>query len=220
MDRALNTMITLAVVVVLGLILRRELIGPGSSESQEVVATAPTMTSEWPSILTAGLSLSNGSAPVLLAIFEDLECQFCRRYHDTVLPELAARYGDSIGVTFVHFPLSYHRFAMQAATALECADLAGRAPAFLAQAYSKQDSIGLIPWARLALSAGVADTTGFLSCLYSPDVPVRIEAGRSVGTAIGVRGTPTVIVNGIRFASPPEAEELASVIDSILGRPQ
>jgi hypothetical protein len=92
-------------------------------------------------------------------------------------------------MVFVHFPLPIHRFAVQAAQATECASLKGRFLNFIDAVYRKQDSLGLKSWGSYAL-----------------------EAGRELGLRWQILGTPTVIINGLRYASPPTKREIDRVI--------
>jgi len=82
--------------------------------------------------------------------------------------------------------------------------------------YDGQDSLGLKSWASFALSAGVRDTSRFNRCVTQPGVPSQIQAGLDAGARLGVRATPTIVVNGWRFARPPTPIELSKAIDSIV----
>jgi Na+:H+ antiporter, NhaA family len=156
---------------------------------------------------------------VSIVVFEDLECPFCRRFHEGPLAQVRTRYGDSIAPILVHYPLpSIHRFASVAARSLECADKTSHAREFMELAHARQDSFGLLSWGELARRAGVPDTVAFNRCVEGNERLIRIERGIQIGNKIGVKGTPTVIVNGLRFDLPPSERQLVAAIDSILGR--
>jgi hypothetical protein len=115
-------------------------------------------------------------------------------------------------MVFVHFPLPIHRFAVQAAQATECASLKGRFLNFIDAVYRKQDSLGLKSWGSYALEAGIVDTAAIARCAHDSTPFKRVEAGRELGLRWQILGTPTVIINGLRYASPPTKREIDRVI--------
>jgi protein-disulfide isomerase len=44
----------------------------------------------------------------------------------------------------------------------------------------------------------------------------RVDSGSALAQRIGVRGTPTLIVNGWRFSAPPSEEELGKAVSKLL----
>jgi protein-disulfide isomerase len=160
------------------------------------------------------------TAPLVLVEFADLECPACRDFQG-VVRRLRRDYGDSLAVLHVHLPLVQHRFAKQAAIALECAVADAAGEAFADSVYSKQDSIGLKSWAVFASEAGIADTTAFQSCLVSAIPKLRVEQALAEARSLGVNATPTVFVNGWRFSRTPTLDEIRSAGSRILatGRP-
>lgn len=151
-----------------------------------------------------------------LVEFSDLECSACRSYQP-VIDGLRSKYGASIAVVFVHYPLTrIHRFAMPAARAAECAAEQGRFASFSSLVYSKQDSIGLKPWASYALESMVPDVERFSDCSAATGPVERILKGMEQGERIEVTGTPTIALNGLRFFDVPSREVLEATIDSIL----
>jgi protein-disulfide isomerase len=135
-------------------------------------------------------------------MFSDLECPFCKAFRDR-LEKLRAEKGAQISVLFVHFPLDGHKFARIAAVSAECAAEQGRFDEFVVRAYGAQDSLGIRPWTRLADDAGVADTSKFQKCRQQASEKPLLSAGIELGRELGVHGTPTVVVNGLRFQTPP-----------------
>lgn len=119
-------------------------------------------------------------------------------------------------MVFVHFPLTKHRFAVQAAQAAECASARGHFAGFIDAVYAKQDSLGLKSWGSYAREAGIADTAAITRCARDPSPPKRLEAGRELGLRWEVLGTPTVIINGLRYANPPTNDEIDRIIRDVL----
>lgn len=140
---------------------------------------------------------------VRLVKFTDLECPFCAAFHEGPLREVLDVHNEPISVTFVHLPLTgLHRFALPAAHAAECAHEQGRFREFLDVIYASQDSLGLRTWGAFAEDARVPDLARFELCVEG-DPPVRIAAGREWAEALGITGTPTLLINGWRLPTPP-----------------
>jgi protein-disulfide isomerase len=60
------------------------------------------------------------NAPVLIVGFDDLECPFCARLHETIFPAITKRYGDKVRIVYKDFPLEQHPWAMRAAVDVNC----------------------------------------------------------------------------------------------------
>jgi protein-disulfide isomerase len=119
-----------------------------------------------------------------------------------------------VQVLLVHFPLAIHRFAKPAARALECAYHGGSAESFTSTVFSHEDSMGVITWGELAHRAGIVDTARVERCARDPAPVRRIEEGVALGERIGVRGTPTVMINGWRYGVPSR-EQLDSTVTAM-----
>lgn len=164
----------------------------------------------WAAVLQVGTPMGDTSAPVKIVEFADLECPGCRAFYERVrqLPESLQ---SQMALVFVHYPLPMHRFALGAARATECARGEHKFAAMVDALFSKQDSLGLKTWVSYSVDAGLRDTAAFARCVSSSAAMSLVEAGRSLGRKMDVNGTPTVIVNGWRFQSPPY-DSLAAVV--------
>jgi|SRR5579862_8119929 len=169
----------------------------------------------WRELVATGRVVGDSGAAVKIVEFSDLECPVCRSF-DRSLREVRKRHPKEVALVFVHFPLPGHRFARPAAQAAECANRAGRFAEFVETVYDKQDSLGLKPWTSYAQGAGIADTLTFAHCVAESAAMPQIEAGIALGKKIGVHGTPTVVVNGWRFGSPPAEADLQRTVASLL----
>ena len=124
---------------------------------------------------------------------------------------------EGIAVSYVQFPIPGHRFADSGAQAAECAGSEGRFAAFIDLVYAKQDSIGFKSWQHFAHDAGVADTSSFAECIAHKRFQSRIDVARAAAESATITGTPTVMINGWRFANPPSEQELRSAIAAVRG---
>lgn len=215
-DRLLNVLIALAVVGLAAVVVHRELSG-SPERPPHLDANAPPVEVElFPQVLASSIPLGAVDAPVQIVLFEDLECPFCKSFHADIVSVLEERFNAEVSWHFVHFPLPQYRFARPAAEALECAVSMAKGREFVSSAFALQDSFGLLSWTEVALRAGVADGGAFEGCLKRASLFSRIDEGLDIGGKIGVTGTPTVLVNGLRFVFPPTLHSLEKVIDSIL----
>jgi protein-disulfide isomerase len=173
---------------------------------------------KWRDLLSSAQAEGNKSARVTVIEFSDLECPFCRRFH-RALRDAVTKDGLDVETVFIHYPLKGHRFAAPAARAAECAREQGGFPAFVDHVFEKQDSLGLKSWASFAREAGIRDTATFSRCAAQQGTPTQVTAGITAGTLIHVTGTPTVIINGWRFARPPYDSLAAIIRKASLGEP-
>ena len=178
--------------------------------------TKPVFIKDWKSRFADGTHLGPVTAPIQVVAFTDFECPFCATFHKNV-NSLRERYPSQVSVTYIHFPLPGHRFALPAARVEECANDQGRFEAMFDQLFDGQDQLGLKPWADYAAAAGVPDMAAFDSCIKNTRPITRVEEGKSLGAKLDVRATPTIIVNGWRLGRPPTAEELDQIVKRLLG---
>lgn len=153
------------------------------------------------------------TARVQIVVFSDFQCPFCARVTKP-LEELKAKYGDELVVVFKHFPLSFHKEAMPAAVAAMCAHEQGKFWAYHDVLFANMKA--LLP-ANLKTYAQMTelDISKFEKCLAEPKVQSVIERDMKEAREAGVRGTPTIFVNGRKFSSPSgyNVDAFSSVID-------
>lgn len=136
-------------------------------------------------------------APVTIVEFGDFECPYC---HDAA-PVLRAVVEESDGqvrLVFRHFPLfEVHPYALTAALAAEAAGAQGRFWEMHDLLFAHQDrldDVGLAHWAQ-KLGLDGASVVGDAAQQHGD----AVERDYLVGTALGVRGTPTLYVEGVRY---------------------
>lgn len=165
---------------------------------------------EWLAVRAAA-QVAESDASSVLVEFVDVECPFCARIVP-LLDSLEHTFGDSLEIGYAHFPLSQHRFARAGAAAIECARAEGRAESLLWEFLRKQDSVALLGVAGIAIRAGLSDTAKLRACLESGEASPIIEAGLSTGRRIGVRGTPSLVLNGELLGSDETFQSLAEKV--------
>ncbi|MEU4695503.1 Na+/H+ antiporter NhaA [Nonomuraea dietziae] len=144
-------------------------------------------------------------AAVTLVEYGDFECPYCGRLYE-ILERLRERRPD-VRMVFRHFPLrEMHPRSLPAALAAEAAGEAGRFWEMHDVLYRNQDRLGDAELERYAADLGVRPWTGRDEHLR------RIEGDESSGLDSGVRGTPTLFVNGARYTGPLTLEALTRAL--------
>ncbi|PNY83000.1 disulfide bond formation protein DsbA [Deinococcus koreensis] len=177
----------------------------------------------------------SAAAPDVVRIFSDFQCPYCREMWDSAAQGWEAR-PEQFRVSHYQFPLDKHPNAFAAAEASECAGAQGRFWPYADTLFREFDRWTPLRAADTALkfggyagSAGLK-TAAFTSCLNAHTFKASVEAQVRAGLAVGVQGTPTVFLNGVKmgnYASPAEVARIravtratpsaASVIDARLG---
>lgn len=213
LERYATLVMAAAAIAGAALTVRREFFGPMSVPQAE--GEAPVFFENWRDFEANAVSLGSPQAAVHIIEFADLECPFCARIQPSIDKALS-RFGNDVVLNCVHFPISSHRFAMPAAKAAECAHEVGSFAEFVSAVYAKQDSLGLKSWGSYADDTGIRDTLAIANCALNPTSVARIDSGLALGQRIGLRGTPTLFVNGWRLRGAVPESVLIGTIDRIL----
>jgi protein-disulfide isomerase len=191
----LTAILVLCALAVTGLVVRREFANAAEPENITV--------SNWQRYASVGHRMGPTDAAVVITVFSDFECPACRILA-TNLDVLRARYPDDIAVIYRHFPLASHANAGSAARASECAAEQGRFEAYHNALFAAQDSLGRWPWERFAASAKIPDSAAFAGCVARDGSPATVARDSAAALKLGVRGTPTLLINGTRiYGTPP-----------------
>lgn len=144
-------------------------------------------------LTTHGQTIGPREAPITLVEFSDFECPFCAKLAST-LDTLQARHPNQIRIVYRHFPLTFHRAAMPAAIAAECAGEEGRFAPFAALLFGEQRSLETVPLGEFARRAGVTSLPAFEACRKRLDVRERVLNDVATATRLGLQATPTLIM--------------------------
>ena len=159
--------------------------------------------------------MGSPAAPVTIIEFSDFQCPYCAEAA-RVLQSVRTKHGDRVTLIYRHYPLQrIHPHAWTAALASECAAEQSRFEAFHDRLFEDQASIGERSWISFAIAAAVPDTLRFLSCVEHKRPKNRLEEDIAAAEGIGVRGTPTILVNGVLLRGTPTLEELEDHISRL-----
>jgi protein-disulfide isomerase len=154
-------------------------------------------------------TLGSPNAPARLEEFGDYQCPPCGLFHP-ILQQMHKEFGDKLQITFREFPLTQgHQHALAAASAAEAAGLQGRFWEMHDLLYEHQndwkDKFDVRPiFEDYAKDIGL-DVERYKRDIGSEQVAQRIFLDGKRGHSLGVKGTPTVFLNGreVPFTSLP-----------------
>src|SRR5579863_2264354 len=169
------------------------------------------------------------ASKVVLVNFDDFECPFCARMHQTLFPELLKEYGDRVTFIYKDYPLTeIHPWAVHAAVDANClASQNGDAYwDFADYIHAHEDEVKgeKTPGARLAaldrltLDQGQKhslDKTKLEACVKAQD-ETAVKASVKEGDEVGVSATPTLFVNGEKVDGVIPIAELRAMLDRAL----
>ena len=205
-ERAVSPILVLCALATTGLAAHRELARPKTVAPRaagRVIGRPPLARVTLP----PGQVLGEPSAVTRIIEFADFQCPFCAEAAKT-LAQLRAKHPAKFAIEFHHLPIPGHAFARMAAEAAECAAEQGRFERFFYLTFEEQRKLGSSRWRELASRAGVRDLSTFERCFDEHRFSSKIDADLRVAAALGIRGTPTWIVNDSLFGGLPPPDQL------------
>lgn len=171
----------------------------------------------------------NKEAKVVLVNYDDFECPFCSRMHQTLFPELLKEYGDRVEFVYKDFPLSeIHPWATHAAVDANCLvaqnndaywDFADYIHANQREVSSeKTRDAQYAALDRLTTEQGQKhnlDQTKLQSCIKAQNDDA-VKASVKEGESVGVSATPTMFVNGQEMDGALPVSDLRAALDRAL----
>jgi protein-disulfide isomerase len=136
-------------------------------------------------------------APITITEFSDFECPYCSRVGDP-LKALVDKYPKQVRVVFRNFPLDFHKSAQKAAEASLAAQAQGRFWDMHDIMFQNQKNLGVDNLLAYAEQIGL-DKAKFKADLDSGKFAAQVKADIAEGQRAGVRGTPTVLINGRKY---------------------
>ena len=161
------------------------------------------------------------NAPVTIIEFADFQCPYCGRFFAETKPQIDEQYMQSGKVRFAYFNFAFlGPESNWAAEAAECAADQDKFWEYHDKLYDSQsgENQGAFNKANLkkfAEELGL-DTSAFNECLDSGKYTQLIQDESSMASSIGVRSTPTFLINGQAVVGAQPFEIFQQTIDSLL----
>lgn len=205
-SRVVTATFLVCAVSVTSIAVRRELRGsapPANGRTFEAVSDD--------SIGVVGRRIGPIDARAVLVEFADFQCRACRVMSERIAAT-RARFPAEFAVVYRHMPLSsIHPVAVEAAVASECAGRQGRFEEMHDALFAHQDSLR-----ALAEVARLPNMTAFRSCMADSSVFAIVDRDVQAASALRARGTPTGVINGVKFTGTIPQQVLDSLVENAL----
>lgn len=169
------------------------------------------------------------SAKVVVVNFDDFECPYCARMHQTLFPEIFKEYGDRVTFIYKDYPLTeIHPWALHAAVDANCLadqnadaywDFADTIHANKQQVDTEKTSGARLEAVdKLALLQGQkhnVDQAKLQTCLKAQNEDA-VRASMKEAEALGVNATPTLFINGRKVDGAVPIGEVRATLDAAL----
>jgi protein-disulfide isomerase len=171
----------------------------------------------------------NKDAKVVAVNYDDFECPFCARLHQTLFPAIFKEYGDRVLFIYKDYPLEeIHPWAVHAAVDANCLAAQNNDAYwdFADYLHANQHSISAEKtreaWNtaldRLATQQGEKyhlDAAKLQSCVKAQD-DKAVQASVHEANDLAVNATPTLFVNGQKLEGAVPIDQLRAVLDRAL----
>jgi protein-disulfide isomerase len=171
----------------------------------------------------------NKDAKVIAVNYDDFECPYCSRMHQTLFPEIYKEYGDKVLFVYKDYPLvEIHPWAVHAAVNANCLATQNNDAywdfADYVHANRKEIDAASAPDGRLAVLDKLAteqgqkhnvDATKLQSCIKAQNQDA-VKASMHEAESVGVSATPTLFVNGEKIDGALPIADLRAVLNRAL----
>ena len=171
----------------------------------------------------------NSNAKVVVVNYDDFQCPYCSRVHETLFPALLKEYGDRVAFIYKDFPLSeIHPWATHASVNANClaaqsndaywdfADYTHANRQVVNSEKGLDNQLAALDRNTLAEAGKFhLDASKLQSCIKDQKDDA-VKASVKEGESLGVSGTPTMFVNGEMVDGARSTTEFRVVFDNAL----
>jgi protein-disulfide isomerase len=169
------------------------------------------------------------SAKVVVVNFDDFECPYCSRMHQTLFPEIFREYGDRVNFIYKDYPLAeIHPWAIHAAVDANClaAQNGDAYWDFADSIHANKQSVdaektnparfdAIDKMAMLQGQKHNVDVVKLQSCVKAQNEDA-VRASMKEADGLGVNATPTLFINGQKIDGAVPVAELRAALDAAL----
>ena len=165
--------------------------------------------------------MGDPNAPVTIIEFADFQCPYCGRFFAETKPQIDEQYMQNGEARFAYFNFAFlGPESNWAAEAAECASDQDKFWEYHDKLYDSQSgenqgAFNKDNLKKFAEELGL-DTSAFNECLDSGKYTQLIQDESSLASSIGVRSTPTFLINGQAVVGAQPYEIFQQTIDSLL----
>ncbi|MFW7382057.1 MAG: vitamin K epoxide reductase family protein [Oligoflexus sp.] len=164
-------------------------------------------------------------AKVVIVKFADFQCPSCAQAA-TRLKQIHQEFGDQVQIVYKNFPLNSQcndgvqqqvfQYTCEASILTRCAGQYGKFWQLHDKIFENQSRIDRQRLELWALEAGLTSDQ-IEECRNSKDIMAKIKQDAQQATALGITGTPTIFINGMRVDAG-SVEQLRFHISNLLSR--
>jgi len=169
-----------------------------------------------------GYNRGDPEAPVRVMEISDFGCGYCRRFHEETFPTLKEIYVDAglVQWKFLPFVLGMFPNGLEAAIAGECGGEQGQFFAMQDRLFADQSGWKGSPdpfpfFAQIAEEEGL-DVARYNQCVEGGWQEGALRNNIRLGQEIGVRGTPTFLIDGVPISGALPLETFRDIMDLAL----
>lgn len=168
-------------------------------------------------------------AKVVVVNYDDFECPYCARMHQTLFPEILKEYGDRVSFVYKDYPLSeIHPWAIHAAVDANCLaaqntdaywdfadDIHANKPQVDQEKSSEARFAAIDKIAFLQGQKHSLDVPRLQACVKAQNEDA-IRASMKEADDLGVNATPTLFINGQKIDGVVPISELRAALNEAL----
>lgn len=191
-------------------------IGPTAPQAQAAQPPVQNIALRSPNVM------GNANAKITIIEYSDFQCPYCLQFHQQTYQKIIDQYVKTgkVKLAYKQMPIaSIHPMATPAAIASECAADQGKFWEYHDTLFGKLGAGQLDVKAEslTAYAKGLGlDTDKFQACLKDGAAQARVTSDTQEGSKIGVRGTPTFVINGQLLVGAQPFSAFQQAIDAAL----
>jgi protein-disulfide isomerase len=171
----------------------------------------------------------NKAAKVTIVNYDDFQCPFCARMHETLTTDVLKTYGDKVKIIYKDYPLTeIHGWAKHAAVDANCltqqnqsaywsfADSIHSNARSISQTKGVEEQFAAVD--KLALAEGQKSGLNMetLQACVKAQNDTAVKASMAEAETLGVSATPTLFINGQKLDGAVPSPELMTIINRAL----
>lgn len=159
-------------------------------------------------------SLGPKDAKITIIEFSDFECPYCSRSQE-VNKAIREKYEGKVRWVFRDYPLPFHKKAMFAHIAANCAHKQDKYWSVFEKMFQNTGTLTEEKVIDIITSEGIYNEK-FQECVKDPAIAGEIQKDIEDGQSLGVNGTPAFFINGIMVEGARPLSAFESIIEKEL----